>query len=81
VSGFDCNGFLLPEKQKGREFPRPFARLTLEGAYPQVQALVPQQQPVSQHPLVQPQLVSFMLPPCEALAPPSQDTTQAHSRS
>ena len=36
-------------------FPRPFS------LHPQVQAVVPQQHPVSQHPLVQPQLVSAMV--------------------
>jgi hypothetical protein len=29
--------------------------------HPQVEALVPQQHPVSQHPLVQPQVVSFFM--------------------
>jgi hypothetical protein len=45
----------------------------------QVQAAVPQQHPVSQHPLAQPQLVSFMVPPCGAVTPPSQGTAPVHS--
>ena len=73
VSGFDCNRW-TGGKRKGRGNPRPFS------PHPQVQAVVPQQHPVSQHPDVQPQVVSFfMLTSCGVLAPPWQDTIPVHS--
>jgi hypothetical protein len=73
---FDGNDRGVPNERPG-SIPALF--VLPQFPYPHLQVLVPQQHPVSQQPLVQPQFESFMVPPLQGSALHHKGTPCARS--